>query len=145
MEPELIEGGIAVDDRGQLLFANSFQLSEYKRFYFIKNHGPSFVRAWHGHKKEAKALFVAEGAAVIGAVKIDDWDNPSPDLHVHRVVLSSKKPNVFKIPAGYANGIMTLTPDTVVCVFSSSSLQDSAGDDFRFPARVWDIWNVEER
>jgi dTDP-4-dehydrorhamnose 3,5-epimerase-like enzyme len=145
MKPELLEGGIAVDDRGQLLFANSFRLSDYKRFYFIKNHAPSFIRAWHGHKKEAKAIFVTEGAAIVGAVEIDDWENPSPSLQAHRVVLSAKKPSLFLIPPGYANGIMTLTPETVVCVFSSSTLEDSAGDDFRFPARQWDIWTVEER
>jgi dTDP-4-dehydrorhamnose 3,5-epimerase-like enzyme len=145
MKPELVEGGIAVDDRGQLLFANSFRLADYKRFYFIKNHSPSFIRAWHGHKKEAKAIFVAEGAAIVGAVEIDDWETPSASLEAHRVVLSAKKPSLFLIPPGYANGIMTLTPETVVCVFSSSTLEDSAGDDFRFPARRWDIWTVEER
>jgi len=29
--------------------------------------------------------------------------------------------------------------------FSTSSLQESQGDDFRFDARYWDIWNVVER
>jgi dTDP-4-dehydrorhamnose 3,5-epimerase-like enzyme len=145
MKPELVDGGIAIDDRGELIFANSFAIADYKRFYVIKNHTAQFVRAWHGHKREGKAIIVLEGAAVIGAVKIDDWDSPDKNLEVTRVVLSSKKPSVFRIPPGYANGIMTMTADTVVLVFSSSSLEDSMGDDFRYPARMWDIWQVEER
>lgn len=145
MEPKLLEAGIAVDDRGELVFANGFPLGEYKRFYFIKNHAAQFVRAWHGHKKEGKAILVVEGAAVIGAVQIDDWDSPDPQAKVHRVVLTSKKPMMYCIPPGFANGIMTLTAGAVVCVFSSSTLEESAGDDFRFPARLWNIWTAEER
>ena len=144
-EPKLIDGGIAVDDRGQLIFANDFVLSEYRRFYMIKNHSPQFVRAWHGHKLEGKAIVVAEGAAVVGAVRIDDWDNPSSSLVPHRHVLTAKKPSVLLIPPGYANGIMTLSEGTIVCVFSSSSVEESRGDDYRFPSRLWDIWGVEER
>ena len=144
-EPELIDGGIAIDDRGQLIFANDFRLDEYKRFYLIKNHKDQFVRAWHGHKLEAKAIIVVEGAAVVGAVKVDNWDSPSKDLVPHRIVLSSKKPAVFLIPSGFANGIMSLTADTVIAVFSSSTVEDSRGDDYRFPSRLWDIWSVEER
>jgi dTDP-4-dehydrorhamnose 3,5-epimerase-like enzyme len=143
--PELIEGGLAVDDRGQLLFANDFVLSNYRRFYMIRNHADQFVRAWHGHKLEGKAITVAEGAAIVGAVEIDDWEKPSPSLVPHRYVLSSKKPSVLLIPPGYANGIMTLTPNTIVCVFSSSSVEESRGDDYRFPSRLWDIWTAEER
>jgi dTDP-4-dehydrorhamnose 3,5-epimerase-like enzyme len=145
MEPKLVEGGIAVDDRGTLLFANDFLLSDFKRMYVVKNHSPKFVRAWHGHRFETKAIFVAEGTAVIGAVKVDDWEAPSKDLPVKRVVLSSLKPSIFVIPPGYANGIMTLSTNTTVCVFSSSTLSESMADDVRFPARFWDIWTIEER
>lgn len=145
VEPRIVEGGIAVDDRGQLIFANDFVLSDFRRFYMIKNHSPQFVRAWHGHKLEAKAIVVAEGAAIVGAVRIDNWDKPSPTLVPHRHVLTAKKPSVLLIPPGYANGIMTLSAETIVCVFSSSSVEDSRGDDYRFPSRFWDIWGVEER
>jgi dTDP-4-dehydrorhamnose 3,5-epimerase-like enzyme len=144
-QPTLIEGGIAVDDRGQLTFANDFNLSNYRRFYMIKNHSSQFVRAWHGHKLEGKAITVVEGAAIIGAVQIDDWSNPSSSLTPARFVLSAKKPSVLMIPPGFANGIMTLTENTIVCVFSSSSLEDSQGDDYRYPSRLWDIWTAEER
>ena len=144
-DPIMIPGGIAVDDRGAVVFVNDFSPREFQRMYVIKNHATPFIRAWHGHQFEAKAIFVVNGSALVGAVRIDDWNQPSRETFVHRVVLTSQKPSIFMIPAGYANGIMTLTPDTVVCVFSTATLEASLNDDYRFPSRFWDIWNIEER
>lgn len=88
MTARLIKGGVAVDDRGALQFVNDFDVSCYQRFYVISSHQPRFVRAWHGHKVEGKAFTVVVGAAVIGAVAIDDWVNPDTSRAVQRVVLS---------------------------------------------------------
>jgi len=143
--PELIKGGSAVDDRGSLAFINDLAVSDFRRFYIVSNHASGFVRAWHGHRFERKAAFVVSGAALVCAVEIDDWDMPSPDLKVHRYVLSERNPSALIIPAGFANGFMSLAPDTRVCFLSSSSLADAATDDVRFPARMWDPWSVEER
>lgn len=140
-----IDGGLAVDDRGQVSFVNDFDFLEVKRFYMVSNHKAGFIRAWHAHKKEAKYVLVVTGAAVVGAVKIDDWDKPSKKSEVHRYVLSEKKPAVLYIPAGYANGFMSLTKDAQIIFFSTSSLEDSLNDDIRYDSRYWDIWSVEER
>jgi dTDP-4-dehydrorhamnose 3,5-epimerase-like enzyme len=140
-----IPGGKAFDDRGSLSFINDLDLTMFKRFYIVENHSKGFVRAWHGHKKEAKAVVVVSGAALVAAVKVDNWDSPSKDLQIERVVLSAEKPGALLIPAGYANGFMTLTESAKVMFFSTSSLEESAGDDFRFDARLWNPWNIEER
>jgi dTDP-4-dehydrorhamnose 3,5-epimerase len=141
----LIEGGVAVDDRGQLAFVNTFGFEGVKRFYAVSNHRSGFVRAWHAHKKEAKYVHLARGSAIIGAVRIDDWDKPSRTLPVERFVLSSAKPSVLFIPAGYANGFMSLTADALLYYFSTSTIDESRGDDIRYDARYWDAWQVEER
>jgi dTDP-4-dehydrorhamnose 3,5-epimerase len=60
-------------------------------------------------------------------------------------VLAAKKPSVLFIPAGYANGFMSLTADAQLMFFSTSTLEESKGDDIRYDARHWDIWKVEER
>ncbi len=143
--PHLIEGGLSVDDRGQVVFINDFNFKDVKRFYMVSNHSANFVRAWHAHKKEAKYVLVTQGAAILGAVAIDNWDEPSKDAEVHRFVLSAQRPSVLYIPAGYANGFMTLTPDTQLMFFSTSTLEESKGDDFRYEARYWHIWGVTER
>ena len=52
-KPVIIEGGLAVDDRGELMFANDFGMESVRRFYTVSNHNSGFVRAWHAHKQEA--------------------------------------------------------------------------------------------
>ena len=140
-----ISGGKAFDDRGSLLFINDLNLSLFRRFYVVENHKQGFIRAWHGHKEEAKAVVVLDGSALICAVKIEDWDAPDKDAHVERLVLSSEKPGALVIPAGYANGFMTLTNSAKVMFLSSSTLEQSANDDYRFHARYWNPWDIEER
>jgi dTDP-4-dehydrorhamnose 3,5-epimerase len=145
MEPELFRGGLAVDDRGEVSFVNEFDFADVKRFYAVGNHAAGFVRAWHAHRHEAKYVLAVSGAALVCCVEIDDWDSPSPDLPVHRFVLSAQSPSIVRVPAGYANGFMTLTADAKLMFFSTSSLDESLGDDIRYDARLWDPWHVEER
>jgi dTDP-4-dehydrorhamnose 3,5-epimerase-like enzyme len=145
MKPELVRGDLAVDDRGEVAFVNDFDFADVKRFYTVSNHAAGFVRAWHGHRHEGKYVHVVTGAALVCCIQIDDWDQPSETLEVQRFVLSDRKPAIVRVPPGHVNGFMTLVPDTKVMFFSTSSLQDSIGDDIRYPARRWDPWRVEER
>lgn len=145
MEPELLRGGLSVDDRGEVGFVNEFDFADVRRFYTVANHQAGFVRAWHGHRREAKYVFAATGAALVCCVEPDDWDSPSRDLPIFRFVLSERSPAVVRVPAGFVNGFMTLTEGSKLIFFSSSTLQESLGDDIRFPARYWDPWQVEER
>lgn len=144
-EIKLIEGGLAVDDRGTVSFVNDFNFADIKRFYTVTNHKAGFVRAWHAHRHEAKYLTVLKGAALVGAVKIDDWEKPAKDSKIYRYVLSAQKPSVLYIPAGYAHGHMTLTEDTILVFFSTATLAESGADDIRYDARYWNIWEVIER
>lgn len=143
--PYLIEGGLAVDDRGKVAFVNDFSFEGVKRCYMVSNHRVGFVRAWHAHRREAKYIMVLKGEAIVAAVAIDDWDNPAKDSYINRYILSEQKPAVLYIPPAYANGFMTLSPDTLMMYFSTSSLEESQGDDIRYHARYWDPWQVEER
>ena len=142
---KLIEGAVTVDDRGVVSFVNAFDFAGVKRFYAVENHAEAFVRAWHGHRNEAKYVHVARGSAIVCAVEIDNWDTPSPGLPVLRFVLSAKKPSVLYVPAGYANGFMSLSRDTLVYFFSTAGLEESRSDDVRYDARYWDPWTVRER
>ena len=64
---------------------------------------------------------------------------------MHRFTLDAANPSVLEIPAGYANGAMSLLPVTKLLYFSDATLDGSRGDDYRFPARLWDPWQVAER
>jgi dTDP-4-dehydrorhamnose 3,5-epimerase-like enzyme len=144
-EPVLLKGGIAVDDRGSVSFVNDFKFSGVKRFYMIENHRQGFIRAWHGHRNEGKYFFVVKGSALVCGVQVDHWEAPSKDLKVHRFVLSETQPSILFLPSGYANGSMSLTRDAKILVLSTSTLQESLADDFRFDAHYWNPWIIEER
>lgn len=137
--PKLITGGVAVDDRGSLRFVNDFDFSGVKRFYQVQNHRRGFIRAWHGHKIESKYVYVVKGSAIIGAVPLEG------DPIVVKFTLSDKSPRVLYIPNNYANGAMTLEEDTIIQYFSTSTLEQSKGDDIRFPYDKWNIWQEDFR
>ncbi len=143
----LIPGGVAVDDRGCLNFANDFNFYGVKRFYQVQNFSTSTIRAFHGHLKEAKYVYVAKGSAIVAAVELDDVKSPSKNKKVNRFILSDKKPQVLFIPPKYANGFRPLEEDTRILFFSTSSLEESKGDDYRFPVDYWgkEVWEIENR
>jgi dTDP-4-dehydrorhamnose 3,5-epimerase-like enzyme len=143
--PRLIPGGCSVDDRGRVYFANEFDLDPCRRLYFVENFAPGTVRAWHAHRRERKWVTVVRGVALVCCVEIDDWESPSPEVEVHRFVLDASNPAVLSIPAGYANGAMSLAPETKLLYLSDSTLEASLDDDVRYPARLWDPWRVAER
>jgi dTDP-4-dehydrorhamnose 3,5-epimerase-like enzyme len=140
-----IAGGLAIDDRGKLQFCNDFDMSAVRRFYVVSNHAARFVRAWHGHKIEEKYVYVASGAALVCAVRVDDWRSPDRELEISRFVLAEEKPGVLRVPGGYAHGFMTLQPDTRVIFYSTAGLDESLDDDFRFAFDTWDPWTVVPR
>jgi nucleoside-diphosphate-sugar epimerase/dTDP-4-dehydrorhamnose 3,5-epimerase-like enzyme len=143
----LIPGGIAVDDRGSLNFANEFNFYGVKRFYQVQNFSTSTIRAFHGHLNEAKYVYVAKGSAIVAAVELDDHESPSKKQTVNRFILSDRNPQVLFIPPKYANGFRPLENDTRILFFSTSSLEESKGDDYRYPVNYWgeEIWEVEDR
>ena len=147
MEINLTNGGVAVDDRGSVRFVNDFDFHGVKRFYQVDNHKQGFIRAWHGHEKEGKYVYVAKGSALVGAVKMEIKERVEGVYEgaPQKYILSSQSPKVLWIPPGYANGFMSLTKDTIMQFFSTSTLEESLGDDIRYPYDKWDIWNIEYR
>ena len=146
MEPKIINGGVATDDRGSVRFVNDFNFEGVKRFYQVQNHRSGFIRAWHGHRKEAKYVYVAKGSALVGAVPINMMINKDIDQSkVFKTVLSSNNPKVLFIPAGYANGFKSLEDGTIVQFFSTSTLEESLGDDIRFDFDLVDLWKEDYR
>ena len=64
---------------------------------------------------------------------------------IFKTILSSNNPKVLFIPAGYANGFKSLEEGTIVQFFSTSTLDESLGDDTRFDYNLVDIWNEDYR
>ena len=138
MNFEKMEGNSFVDDRGVLRFVNDFDFRNVKRFYQVENHKKGFIRAWHGHMHEGKYVYIAKGTALVGAVNMETEE-------VNKFVLSSQKPSVLFIPPGYANGFKNLEEDTIIMFFSTSTIEETKGDDTRFEWDRWNIWEEDYR
>jgi dTDP-4-dehydrorhamnose 3,5-epimerase-like enzyme len=144
-KPQVLELNSSLDDRGIVSFSNDLNISNYKRFYTVKNHKNNFVRAWHGHKFEQKALWVLRGSFMICLVKISDWSKPNKKSKVNKYFISENQNKVIKIPSGYANGFMNLTKDSELIFLSNKSLQSSLKDDYRYPFDYWNPWEIIQR
>lgn len=152
--PKLIEGNLFVDDRGSVSFVNDFNFEGIKRFYSVSNFKKGFIRAWHGHKREAKYVHVVTGVAIVCCIPLQimsDYFNKiisSDDAHktIQKYVLDSRKPSVLYIPPGYCNGFKTLTVNTSVMFMSTSTVEESKNDDYRFDGTLlWTIWESKIR
>lgn len=135
-------GDIYTDSRGKIRFVNGFNFKGVKRFYQIENANTDIVRAFHGHKKEEKFVYVALGSIIFCAVYIADFKKPSKKTVVQRYILTHKKPQVIYVPPHFANGFRALEKKTKVIFYSTASLEDSKKDDYRIPYDYWgtNIW-----
>lgn len=143
-KPWIIKGNIAKDERGNISFINDFDFKGVKRFYLIENSSLNVIRAFHGHLKEEKYVFVISGKALLCAVEMDDPKNPSKDKDVFRFVLSAEEPRILHIPGGYANGVRAIEENTRVIFFSTFDIEETKTDDYRFPYDYWgkEVWEI---
>ncbi len=139
LKPIIFEGGISFDKRGSVSYNNNLQLSKVKRFYIVQNKKNNFVRAWHGHKVEAKYILCIKGKVKVSAVRIKDFKKPKKNSKVYSWIIDERKPSVIYIPPGFANGTKSLVKGTKIFVLSTSSLKASLKDDFRFEENFWKI------
>ena len=137
--PKRIERGFSEDHRGSIEYFNDVDLSKYKRFYIVSNPVQGTVRAWHGNQKEGKLIKVLEGVFLVGSVGIDNWDEPSENLKPDLFEIQ-KDSDLLYIPPGCANGAMNLVPESSIVYFSTSNLEESIEDDYRFDSKLWDPW-----
>lgn len=143
---KFIQGGISIDNRGQISHANDLNMGEIERFYIIHQKDTSIIRAWHAHQHEKKWFYAVKGSFTGAFVKIDDWNNPSPDLKAEVFQLTVADSRVLYVPEGYANGFRANEPDSVLLVFSNKVLTEAVKDSWRYDSRMWMDWeNVPNR
>ena len=142
-----IKGGIFKDTRGSIKFVNDFSFKGVKRFYQVENTDQKTIRAFHGHKNEAKYVLVISGSILLCVIYLDNLKKPSKENKVQKFILSGRKPEIVYIPGGYANGFKALEVNTKVIFFSTSSLKESLEDDYRFPPNYWgkEVWERNDK
>lgn len=142
IKPSIIKGTIFEDERGRLKYNNDFTFKKVVRFYHVSPNSKSKIRAFHGHFKEEKYVYVSSGRILIYAIKINEKINPSKKTKKYRFILDSEKADVLHIPPGYANGFKILEKNTNVIFYSNLTTKQSEKDDYRFPEDYWGkkIW-----
>jgi dTDP-4-dehydrorhamnose 3,5-epimerase-like enzyme len=139
MNPKVIQGGNFSDHRGTISYVNDFSFKDIERFYIISNSDENPIRAWQGHKLDAKNFYCLAGSFKIHFVKIDNWDNPSKDLRIETLFVSASESKIVHIPAGYANAIQSLEKDSKLISFSTLPLANVKEDDVRYDSNYWKI------
>jgi dTDP-4-dehydrorhamnose 3,5-epimerase-like enzyme len=131
VKPKIIHGDAHTDQRGILIYNNSFDASEIKRIYFIENKDTLIVRAWQGHKIEQRWFSVVRGSFKIQLIAIDNWEKPSIDLVPMTFFLNSNKLTVLHIPAGYVSSIQAIEEKSKLMVMANY-LMGEVKDEYRF-------------
>ena len=139
MNPKIIQGGNFSDHRGTISYVNDFSFKNIERFYIISNSDENPIRAWQGHKLDAKNFYCIQGSFKIHFVKIDNWDNPSKDLNIETIIVSASESKIVHIPSGYANAIESLETDSKLISFSTLPLANVGDDDVRYTLDYWKI------
>ena len=147
VEPEIIQAGQSLDDRGMLTFCNEFQLAGIKRCYFVSNHRQGFVRAWHGHRVASAFLWPVVGTWRIGAATRTDEgpDRNPPSMHADVKQFVVDATSIVHVPGGWYHGTQNLSMPAVLAVFSTATMEDLKEDDVRCPWDWWNIWKEEPR
>jgi dTDP-4-dehydrorhamnose 3,5-epimerase len=127
-----IQGGIAKDHRGQIRFVNEFDMSLVKRFYIIKNKDLELVRGWRAHRIEQRWFYILHGSLKLDLVKIDNWDKPSQDLDIVKIILEAKDNKVLHVPAGYGTAFQALEKESEILVFADHHLDHASMDDYTY-------------
>ncbi len=136
-KPELLQGEVFIDHRGQISSLNHFRFDGVKRVYFIHHGDTNFVRGWHGHQFERKWFYCVKGAFTLALVQPNDWNNPSPDLEAQIFDLSADNSQIVCVPAGYASSIRAKVTGSALMVLSDKLLEDALGDSWRYDSTMW--------
>ena len=128
-EINTIQGGIAEDHRGHIRFVNDFEMTQVKRFYIIKNKDTDLVRGWRAHRIEQRWFYVLSGSFLVDLIKIDDWENASPELPVERRILQVADKQVLHVPEGYGTAFQALESESELLVFADYGIEHAKNDD----------------
>ena len=145
MDPKIITGNRIFDNRGSVRFNNNLNFKNIKRFYTVHNYQKNFIRAWHGHFKEEKFIGCIKGTFQISAVKINKKKDPNKKNKVFSFIINQSNSNFVHIPKGFANGSMSLEDNSELLIFSTSTVQESLRDDYRYDYLHWNPWKINQR
>ena len=167
-KPTLLELPSFMDDRGQFspIFGlgnpNEIEtvgragavLNNVKRAYLINDSQKGVIRGFHYHEYETKYFTIVRGAAKF--VTMGGWFDKDggfcfkDDEEPAAFTLTERKSQLLVVPPKFCNGWVSLTEDSCLIAFSSSTFEESINDDRRikpsyFEPYFGNLWNVGGR
>jgi len=155
-EPKLLMIQSISDDRGLLIpITDDIDHELFHRCYIVEDYGVGVIRGLHYHKLEMKIFTIVSGAAKFITLElpeeyadrnnkqeIDSYIKDNPEC-VKSFVLSSRHHCVLAVPTHYANGWVSLEPNTILTSLSNLRFEQAMEDDIRIdPYIVEDTWKV---
>lgn len=121
-----------VDDRGVLdqVFNDDLPF-KVKRCYTLHHQG-KVIRGWHGHKEEWKALYCTRGSFKVLVAKMKNLIGKELPNDSEEFSVNERKNEILVIKPGYYHALVNLEDDSKLMVFSSSTLEESKNDDYRY-------------
>lgn len=133
MSPAIINGGAHRDERGALLYNNSFDAGPVKRIYTVTHHDNVFVRGWIGHEVENRWFTVLSGRFRITVLPVTDWEQPDPDAGCAQLFdLNAERLDVLHIPPGHVFSLQAMQAPSQILVMADRPME-AASDEHRFP------------
>jgi len=136
MEAQLIKGGRHIDQRGQLLFNNGFDLAPVRRIYTIEHNNTALIRGWMGHEVENRWFTVVNGAFRVNVKSVTNW--VSPELSDDGSVVFELKAgslDALHIPPGHIFCLQALEPGSTIVVMADHPV-GTTNDEHRYPVQL---------
>lgn len=100
---------------------NDFDISSFKRIYFVSPKNCKQIIGWNIHKIESKLFNCIEGEFEVRVV-----DLKTNEMHIFNI--SSKKGEMILIPSNHANAFKALSNNSKIQILSDKSLSESNND-----------------
>ena len=71
--------------------------------------------------------------------------DPNKKNKVFSFIINQSNSNFIHIPKGFANGSMSLEDNSELLIFSTSTVQESLRDDYRYDYLHWNPWKINQR
>lgn len=129
-----IKGGVSRDHRGEIRFVNDFDMTPVKRFYIITNADTELIRGWRAHKIEQRWFYVLSGIFELDLVQVDDWQSPSCDLPIEKMILKADDHQVIHVPVGYGTAFRAMKEGSELLVFADYGIDHAGNDNYTWHA-----------
>lgn len=155
------------DDRGGIfcdITSGSEKLTGgIKRVYMCKNTDKGIIRGFHYHEFEEKLFYVPQGTIKFVLIKMIVEQAMYLSEHTHEnsfyadeldeweitvKTLSEHSHEALYVPAGYANGWISLEDDSILIGCSNKTIEESVKDDIKInpDLDVFDeYWQIKNR